>query len=96
MNSKLRNAFTGILTIGAFGYISNRVFEINSVVANTIFFAALVIGLFGTSLFRWMEHRTKSKGKGRRAVSIASTAYFVFIVIICIWAVLEKLGILPY
>lgn len=94
MNNKLKNAASCLLTIGALGYISNKYIAINHAVADTIFFAALVIGLLGTSLFNFMEQRAKSKGNGKRAVYIASTAYLVFIVVICAWAVLEKLGIL--
>ena len=96
MNKHLKDALTNILAFGALGYFSNRLLNINHAVADAIFFTALVIGFFGTSLFRWMEQRAKNKGKGKRAVSIASTAFFVFIVVLCIWAVLEKLGIIHY
>ena len=96
MHNKLKNAASCLLTIGALGYISNKFIDINHAAADTIFFTALVIGLFGTSLFNFMEQRAKSKGKGKRAASIASTVYLIFIVIICAWAILEKLGIIRY
>ena len=95
MHNKLKNAASCLLTIGALGYISNKFIDINHA-TDTIFFAALVIGLFGTSLFKFMEQRAKRRGNGKRAVYIASTAYLVFIVIICAWAILEKLGIIHY
>ena len=94
MNKQLKKASSCLLYIGVLGYFSNKHLGINNAVADIIFFAALAIGLFGTSLFKWVEQRAKNKGKGIRAVGIASTAYFAFVVIIYLWAILEKLDIL--
>lgn len=94
MNTKLKNSISCCLTVGVLGHISSKLIGVNHTVADTIFFAAMVIGLFGTSLFNWSEQRAKHKGNGKRAAHIASTAYFIFIAILCIYAILEKIGIL--
>ena len=83
-----------IMNIGLIGtIICNHVDNPNGI-ANNIFMTLLAVGLLGTAFFTWMKQRAKSKGNGKRAVYIASTVYLVFIVILCAWAVLEKLGIL--
>ena len=94
MKIDFKNAFSCCLAMGALGHISSKYIGINNTIADTIFFAAMVIGLLGSSLFNWAEQRGKYRGNGKRTVYIASTAYFIFIVAICIWATLEKLGIL--
>lgn len=94
MNIKLKNAISCCLTVGVLGHLSSKFIGVSHTIADTIFFAAMIIGLLGSSLFNWSEQRAKHKGNGKRAVYIASKAYFIFIVAICIWAILEKLGIL--
>lgn len=94
MEINLKNAFSCCLTVGVLGHISSKYIGINHTIADTIFFAAMIISLLGSNLFNWSEQRSKHKGNGKRAVYIASTAYFIFIVAICIWAILDKLGIL--
>lgn len=94
MNNKLKNAISCCLTVGVLGHLSNKLIDTNHTVADTVFFAAMIIGLIGTSLFNWGEQRAKRKGNGKRAAYIASTIYFIFIVILCIYTILEKLGIL--
>ena len=83
-----------IFFIGAIGTIVCTHLHVPNATVYNIFMILLAVGLLGTSLFRWTEQRAKNKGKGKRAVSIASTAYLVFIAIICIWTILGKLGIL--
>ena len=87
---------SAFLYIGAIGYIVYSHLDAHNAIINNILMTLVIIGLIGTALLRWMEQRAKSKGKGKRAVSIASTVYLIFIVIICAWAILEKLGIIRY
>ncbi len=94
MNIRLKSAISCCLTVGVLGHISSKFISVNHTIADTIFSAAMVIGLIGTSFFNWCEQRARHKGNGKRAVYIASTAYFIFIVILCIWVILEKLEIL--
>ena len=99
MSKKLVNYFMGILLL--IGVIGATMYDHpdtpNAIAYNNIFMILLAVGLLGTSLLRWMGQRAKSKGNGKLAVKIASTAYLVFIVILSIWVIfakLEKLGIL--
>lgn len=94
MSNKLKNTISCCLTVGVLGHLSNKLIGINNTVADTIFFAAMIIGLIGTSLFNWGEQRAKRKGNGKRAAYVASTVYFIFIVVLCICTTLEKIGIL--
>lgn len=94
MKIDFKNAFSCCLAMGVLGHISSKYIGINHTIADTKFFAAMVIGLLGSSLFNWGEQRAKYRGNGKRAAYIASTVYFIFIVAICVWAILEKLGIL--
>ena len=94
MKINLKNTFSFCLTVGVLEYLSSKYIGINHTIADTIFFAAMVIGLLGSSLLNWSEQRAKHKGNCKRAAHIASTAYFIFIAILCIYAILEKIGIL--
>ena len=80
--------------IGAIGYLVCNHLNAYDAIVHNILMTLLIIGLIGTALLRWMEQRAKGKGKGKRTEKIASTAYLIFIVIICAWAILEKLGII--
>ena len=97
MKKKLVSNFISVLMYtGAIGLIvCDHLDTPNATIHNTIM-TLFIIGLIGTALIRWMEQRAKSRGNGKRAAYIASTAYLAFIVIICAWAILEKLGIIRY
>lgn len=90
----LRNLMTTSLFIGVIGIMAKNHLDIHNSVVDNLSYTLVIIGLLGSSLFNWSEQRAKYKGCGKRAAYIASTAYFIFIVAICIWAALEKLGIL--
>ena len=95
MNKRfLRNLMSTLLVIGVIGIMAKNHLDIHDSVIVNISYTFAIIGLLGSSLFNWAEQRGKYKGNGKRTVYIASTAYFIFIVAICIWATLEKLGIL--
>ena len=81
-----------LMLIGVIGATIYNHHDTSNAVALNISMILLAVGLIGTTLFRWMEQRAKSNGK--RAVNIANTAHLVFIVILGIWTILGKLGIL--
>ncbi len=91
MNKSLTDT---ILTIGVIGSIAMRPLGIHNAVIDNLFFAFMVIGLLAGGLLKWGEQRAKSKGKGKRSALYTSTAYFIFIMVVCLWGMLEKLGIL--